>query len=90
VDGEGRVLLSSVPLLPVSSLGLTGPGELGDPCNGLFAYQIPVASPPSTQWVFAAFPAGGIVFASFTGHGAAGSGPEAPYDYFYGMGVQQP
>jgi hypothetical protein len=90
VDSQGRALLSSVPLLPISSFNLTGPGELGDPCHGLFAYQIPSASPPSTQWVFVAFPAGGVVFASFTGHGAAGAGPAALYDYFYGVGVQQP
>lgn len=90
VDGQGRALLSSVPLLPISSFNLTGPGELGDPCNGLFAYQIPSVNPPSTQWVFVAFPAGGVVFASFTGHGAAGAGPGALYDYCYGVGVQQP
>jgi hypothetical protein len=90
VDGQGRALLSSVPLLPISAFNLTGPGELGDPCHGLFAYQIPAANPPSTQWVFVAFPAGGVVFASFTGHGAAGAGPGPVYDYFYGVGVQQP
>jgi len=90
VDGEGKVLLNAIPLLPISSFSLTGPGALGEACFGLFAYEIPATSPPSTQWVFVAFPPGGIVFSSFTGHGVAGAGHGALYDYFYGAGVQQP
>ncbi|MDR3672530.1 MAG: hypothetical protein P4L36_16915 [Holophaga sp.] len=90
VDGDGKVLLNAVPLLPISSFSLTGPGGLGDACNGLFAYEIPATNPASTQWVFVAFPPGGIVFSSFLGHGAAGPGHGAAYDYFYGAGVLQP
>ena len=86
-DGSGQALLGPILLLPVSAMGL-GTG-LNDPCYGLFGNQITTLSPDvTTQWVFAAFPPEGVVFAWFNGHGGPGAGSAATYDYLYGVGLK--
>jgi hypothetical protein len=62
---------------------LYGPGQLEDPCNGLFTFRS--SSPSYQQDFFVSFVSGAALFSSF---GSAPSDPGGAYDYFYGAGLK--
>lgn len=83
-DALGATLVQAT-LTPVADASyLVGPGELQDPCNGLFTFRVSTAS--SQQDVFVTFLGRAVLFSSFTAHLPWGSGNS--YDYLYGVGLK--
>jgi hypothetical protein len=79
IDAQGT-------LTPVSSASyLYGPGELTDPCNGLFTFH--VTNSGYQQDVFVSFINNAVVFSSFQGNLSGGT-PNGTYNYEYGVGLQ--
>lgn len=70
------------PVADVTSL-YGSPGELDDPCNGVFTFQ--VTSNGLQQDVFVAFMGEAMLFSSFSANLPWGSG--GTYNYFYGVGL---
>jgi len=63
---------------------LYGPGELGDPCNGLFTFRLITSG--FQQDVFVTFMDRAILFSSFRATLPWGSGNT--YDYLCGVGLK--
>ncbi|MGA9385373.1 MAG: hypothetical protein WBV63_10145 [Candidatus Sulfotelmatobacter sp.] len=84
-DASGNTMATGA-LVPVANVGYlyAGAGELNDPCNGLFTFQ--VSSNGAQQQVFVAFMGEAILFSSFSANLPWGSG--GSYNYFYGVGLK--
>lgn len=83
-DTAGNTILQAT-LTPVSDVSyLVGPGELNDPCFGLFTFRITTAN--SQQDVFVTFIDYAVLFSSFTG--ALPAGQSSTYNYLYGVGLK--
>jgi hypothetical protein len=94
VTSEGQVTVSDASgntmatgtLTPVSEVAYLygSSGELDDPCNGLFTFQ--VSSNGAQQQVFVTFMGQAMLFSSFSANLPWGSGGN--YNYFYGVGLK--
>ncbi len=84
-DASGNTMATGT-LIPVASVGYLygSAGELSDPCNGLFTFQ--VSSNGAQQQVFVAFMGQAMLFSSFSANLPWGSG--GSYNYFYGVGLK--
>ncbi|MGA2890695.1 MAG: Ig-like domain-containing protein [Terracidiphilus sp.] len=93
-DSNGNSMASGL-LIPVAdtaalydgttTTGPGSPGELGDPCFGLFTFTATIGG--QTQNVYAAFTGGTVLLSSFAT--ATTFNPGDNYDYFYGVGLPQ-
>jgi hypothetical protein len=82
-DSQGTVLVVAT-LQPVADTSyLYGPGELSDPCNGLFTFRLITSG--FQQDVFVTFMDRAILFSSLRATLPWGSGNT--YDYLYGVGL---
>ena len=82
-DASG-VALAAGTLTPVADVSyLVGPGELADPCYGLFTFR--VTTEATQEDVFVSFQGRAALFASFTAPRTVV--PGSTYDYFYGVGL---
>ena len=82
-DASG-VALATGTLTPVADVSyLVGPGELANPCYGLFTFRVTTAT--AQEDVFVSFQGRAALFASFTAPIPAP--PGSTYDYFYGVGL---
>jgi hypothetical protein len=86
VSGASGNTMATGTLTPVANVPYLygSSGELNDPCNGLFTFQ--VSSNGAQQQVFAAFMGQAMLFSSFTANLPWGSG--GSYNYFYGVGLK--
>ena len=76
--------LAAGTLLPVADVGyLVGPGELTNPCFGLFTFRVTTSS--SQEDVFVSFQGRALLFSGFTAPVPAP--PGSTYDYLYGVGL---
>ncbi len=84
-DASGNTMATGT-LIPVANVAyLYGTaGELNDPCNGLFTFQ--VSGNGAQQQVFVAFMGEAMLFSSFSANLPWGSG--GSYNYFYGVGLK--
>jgi hypothetical protein len=84
-DASGNTMATGT-LTPVADVSYLygSPGELNDPCNGLFTFQ--VTSNGAQQQVFVAFMGQAMLFSSFSANTPWGSG--GTYNYFYGVGLK--
>lgn len=84
-DASGNTMATGM-LAPMASVSYLygSPGELNDPCNGLFTFQ--VTSNGAQQQVFAAFMGEAMLFSSFSANLPWGTGGN--YNYFYGVGLK--
>jgi hypothetical protein len=84
-DASGNTMATGT-LTPVANVSYLygSPGQLNDPCNGLFTFQ--VSSNGSQQQVFVAFMGEAMLFSSFSANLPWGSG--GSYNYFYGVGLK--
>jgi hypothetical protein len=82
-DADGDIMLQA-PLTPVADAAYLygSPGELKDPCYGLFTFRVYHGSQP--QDVFATFVNGAVLFSSFAPTSRVGYG----YEYLYGVGLK--
>jgi len=85
-DASGNTMATGT-LTPVSSVtSLYGsPGQLDDPCNGVFTFEETNGS-GDQQEVFVAFMGQAMLFSSFSAKPPWGSGGN--YNYFYGVGLK--
>lgn len=84
-DASGNTMATGT-LTPVANVSYLygSPGQLNDPCNGLFTFQ--VSSNGAQQQVFVAFMGEAMLFSSFSANLPWGSG--GSYNYFYGVGLK--
>jgi hypothetical protein len=83
-DAQGNVLVQAT-LTPVADTPyLFGPGELQDPCYGLFTFRVATAN--SQQDVFVSFMGRAVLFSSFRADLPVGA--SNTYDYLYGVGLK--
>ncbi len=80
IDAQGT-------LIPVSSASYLygSPGELQDPCNGLFTFRDTTSG--YQQDVFVSFINNAVVFSSFQGNLSRRT-PNGTYNYEYGVGLK--
>lgn len=85
VDTQGNTVVQAT-LTPVADAPYLfgSPGELQDPCNGLFTVRI--ASASSQQDVFVTFMNNALLFSSFQANLPWNS--SGTYNYFYGVGLK--
>lgn len=82
-DAQSNVLLAGALSAVADTSYLYGsPGELADPCNGLFTFRIMHGQSP--QDVFVTFLNNSMLFGSFSPVSQSGSG----YEYLYGVGLK--
>jgi hypothetical protein len=84
-DGQGNTVIQA-GLTPVADAAYLygSPGQLTDPCNGLFTFRITTGS--SQQDVFVTFMGRAVLFSSFTAALPLNGG--SPYQYLYGVGLK--
>ena len=84
-DAQGTTVIQAT-LTPVADASYLygSPGQLADPCNGLFTFQISTAN--SQQDVFVTFMGRAVLFSSFTAALPLNGG--SPYQYLYGVGLK--
>jgi hypothetical protein len=86
-DSQGNTVITAT-LIPVSAASYLygSPGELTDPCNGLFTFRVTTAS--SQQDVFVTFINNAVVFSAFSAS-LPWNGSNSTYNYQYGVGLKQ-
>lgn len=83
-DAQSNNVLLTATLVPVAVTPYLygSPGELADPCNGLFTFRMMHGNQP--QDVFVTFLNNAMLFGSFSPVSSSGSG----YEYLYGVGLK--
>jgi hypothetical protein len=84
-DAQNHTLMQAA-LTPVADASYLygSPGQLADPCNGLFTFRISTAN--SQQDVFVSLMGRAVLFSSFTAALPLNGG--SPYQYLYGVGLK--
>lgn len=73
----------------VATTGPQSPGELGDPCYGVFTFTVTAGTGAAeqSQQIFAAFADGVVLLSGFSTN--VSFNPGDSYSYFYGVGLPQ-